>query len=111
MIIFVKLWVFEEYQFGTINARYISRSQRVSGYLICLRNILKLVERILFAIISLLPGAKGITLYLICLVGRCDVHKKSEVKKILSIFVAFHFIMLLRLHRPLKAVGTFKDSP
>ena len=52
-------------QFKTINARYNSRYERVSGDLIRLRNRSKLVERSLFAIIDLLQRAKSIVLYFI----------------------------------------------
>ena len=52
-------------QFGTINARHILRSQRVSGDLNRLRNLSKLVEGSLFDINYLLVGAKSIFLYLI----------------------------------------------
>ena len=68
---FVKLWGFEGClfgQFGTINARYITRD--VSGDLSGLRNCTKLVEGSLFVIIDLLLGAKFITLYFIWRVGR-----------------------------------------
>ena len=47
VIISRKLWMFKDCRFGhigTINARHISRCQRVSGDLIRLRNRSKLVE-------------------------------------------------------------------
>ena len=47
-------------QFETINARYISRNERVSGDLIRLRNRSKLVEGSLYAITYLLIGAISI---------------------------------------------------
>ena len=74
-LFFVKLWGFKDChfgqfdQFGTVNARYILRYQRVSGDLIRLRNSPKLVESSLFAIIDLLQGAKSIVLYFIWRVG------------------------------------------
>ena len=70
---FFKLWRFKDCnfgQFGTINARYISRYKRVSGELNRLRSRSKLVERNLFARIDLLQGAKFIFLYFIWRVGR-----------------------------------------
>ena len=51
-------------QFGTINARYISRYKRVSGDLIRLRSRSKLVKGNLFGIIDVLLGAKFAILYL-----------------------------------------------
>ena len=47
-------------QFETINARCISRNERVSGDLICHRNRSKLVQGSLYAIIYLLIGAISI---------------------------------------------------
>ena len=65
MTFFFKLWGFKEChfgQFGTINARYISRYKRsVNGNLIRLRNWSKLVEGRLISIINLLLGANSIT--------------------------------------------------
>ena len=72
MIIFRKVTGFTDChfgQFGTINARYISRYYRVIGELIRLKNRSKLVERSLFAIIDLLQGAKSIVLCLLWRVG------------------------------------------
>ena len=63
----------------------------MSGDLISHRNLSKLVEGSLFAIIDLLLGAKFIALYLIWRVGD-DFHKKSQIKKIYSfIFFTFNF--------------------
>ena len=88
----MKLWGFKDChfgQFGTINARYISRYYSVSGNLIRLRNRCKLVKRSLFTIIDLLQEAKSILLYFIWRVGD-DIHKKFQIleKK------RFHFILL-----------------
>ena len=66
-------------QFGTINTRYISLYQRVSGELIPLRSRSKLVEKSLFARIGLLQGAKTILLYFIWPVGRRFLKKSSFI--------------------------------
>ena len=85
MIIFCKVWGFNDChfgQFGTISARYISRIERVIGDLIHLRNSSKLVDGKIFAIIVLLLGAKSITLYFIWRVGGWFSKKISIWKKI-----------------------------
>ena len=77
---FVDLWEFKDChfdQFGTINARYNSRYQRVSGDLIRLRNCFKLIERSSFAIIDLLQGTKSILLYFIWRVGEGMIFIKN----------------------------------
>ena len=96
----MKLWGFKDChfghfdQFGTINARYNSRYQRVSGDLIRLINHSKLVERGLFVIIDLLQGTKSIFLYLIWRVGWWFSQKISNFGKIkFSLyFISFNFL-------------------
>ena len=94
----MKLWGFKDChfgQFGTINARYISLYQRVSGMLIPLRNRSKLVERSLFSTIDLLQGAKSIFCTLNGVWGD-DFHKKFQILEFFSSirFNEFNFLML-----------------
>ena len=77
-------------QFGTINERYILRFQRISGDLSRLRNLSKLIEGSLFAVIDLLLGAKFLNLYFIWRVGD-DFDKKAQFKKILSVLLHLIF--------------------
>ena len=77
----VQLWGFIDCQFGTINARFISRYKRVSGNLIGLRNQSKLVERSLFAIIDLLQGAKLSFFSYYGVWGDDFYFKKIQIKK------------------------------
>ena len=76
-------------KFGTINARFILRYERVSGDLIRLRNRSKWVEGSLFAITDLLLEAKSIiSLFMAC--RGDDFHKKKLKTQI--IFIFFHVI-------------------
>ena len=84
-LFFVKLWGFKNCHFGhfgTSNARYTSRNQRVSGHLFRLRNVSTLVEGSLYNFIDFLLGAKSLTMYFIC-VGD-DFHKE------ISTFIIFN---------------------
>ena len=89
-------------QFGTINARYISRYYRVSGELIPLRNRSKLVERSLFAVINLLQGAKSISfvIYMSC-GGMIFMEKnfKFQKKNFFFTFIFLMIFMFLLLHK------------
>ena len=92
MIIFVKLRGFELRhfgRFGTINARYISRYERVSEDLIRLRNNSKLVKISLFAMIDLLQGVK----FILFNVWEDNCYKKSQIleKKNLNFFCYIKF--------------------
>ena len=96
-------------QFGTINARYNSQYQRVSGDLIRLRNCSKLVEGSLFAIIDLLLAMKFVLMYIIGRVGDGFLKKYQPRKHTFSI--TYNLFLSTQLHKHQKAVGKIGALP
>ena len=113
---FVELWGFKDChfghfdQFGTINARYNSRYQRVSGDLIRLINRSKLVERNLFAIIDLLQWTKILFLYFILRVGGWFSQKNSNFRKNFHLIFLCFYCCSINLKRQSEHSGLRPDT-